>query len=100
MSRAAELGGTNYILNLPRGAISNVSHSARSSLPSLHLTHDNVNRSTPVTGPDPGRSGHGSLGPILLQKSASGGLGATIESERASHCINIAYQRLILNQCC
>ena len=53
MSPAAELGGTNYILNLSRCAISNVSHGARASLPSLYLMHDNVNRTTPVSGPDP-----------------------------------------------
>jgi hypothetical protein len=39
-------------------------------------------------------------GPILLQKSARDGLGATIESQRANLCINLAYRGLILNQCC
>jgi hypothetical protein len=36
----------------------------------------------------------------LLQKSASGAWGATIESERASSWIKVANRRLILNQCC
>jgi hypothetical protein len=57
-------------------------------------------RSTPITGLISGKPDRGSLGPILLQKSASGTWGATIESERASSWVKVAHQRLILNQCC
>jgi hypothetical protein len=54
-------------------------------------------RSTPITGLISGKPDRGSLGPILLQKSASGTWGATIESERASSWVKVTHQRLILN---